>query len=65
MGVGGVVAGDGSGKMYEGHVTGFVIITCIVAASGGLIFGYDIGISGTCFSVIRLVSLGLRRARLF
>jgi hypothetical protein len=24
----------------------FVVLACIVAASGGLIFGYDIGISG-------------------
>ncbi|XP_059636956.1 sugar transport protein 5 [Cornus florida] len=37
----------------DGHVSGFneritasVVITCIVAASGGLLFGYDIGISG-------------------
>lgn len=46
MGVGGVVVGPGDGKEYEGRVTPFVIITCLVAATGGLIFGYDIGISG-------------------
>ncbi|EPS73973.1 hypothetical protein M569_00781 [Genlisea aurea] len=46
MGAGVILPGESSGKVYEGHVTGFVIITCIVAASGGLIFGYDIGISG-------------------
>ncbi|KAH9289027.1 hypothetical protein KI387_033144, partial [Taxus chinensis] len=34
-------------KKYEGGITVFVVITCIVAATGGLIFGYDIGISGT------------------
>lgn len=28
------------------QITAAVVITCIVAASGGLIFGYDIGISG-------------------
>lgn len=27
-------------------ITTAVVVTCIVAASGGLIFGYDIGISG-------------------
>ncbi|GMH10899.1 hypothetical protein Nepgr_012740 [Nepenthes gracilis] len=35
-----------SGRQYEGRVTPFVIVTCLVAATGGLIFGYDIGISG-------------------
>jgi sugar porter (SP) family MFS transporter len=45
MAVGGVV-NTGSKGHYEGRVTPFVIITCIVGASGGLIFGYDIGISG-------------------
>ncbi|KAL8145336.1 sugar transport protein 7-like [Apium graveolens] len=31
---------------YQGRVTAYVIISCIVAAVGGSIFGYDIGISG-------------------
>jgi sugar porter (SP) family MFS transporter len=30
----------------HGKITASVVITCIVAASSGLIFGYDIGISG-------------------
>ncbi|XP_020587007.1 sugar transport protein 4-like [Phalaenopsis equestris] len=34
------------GKEYPGKVTPFVLLTCLVAATGGLIFGYDIGISG-------------------
>ncbi|KAM7255363.1 hypothetical protein ACFE04_020604 [Oxalis oulophora] len=34
------------GKEYPGKLTMFVSVTCIVAAMGGLIFGYDIGISG-------------------
>ncbi|XP_047310655.1 sugar carrier protein C-like [Impatiens glandulifera] len=42
----GVVSGPGSGKAYPGNLTPFVTMTCIVAAMGGLIFGYDIGISG-------------------
>lgn len=33
-------------RHYEGGMTVFVLVTCIVAATGGLIFGYDIGISG-------------------
>ncbi|XP_062119572.1 sugar carrier protein C-like [Humulus lupulus] len=38
--------GHGSGKQYPGKLTCKVLWTCIVAASGGLIFGYDLGISG-------------------
>lgn len=41
------MAESGHGGDYgEGRVTAFVVITCIVAAMGGLLFGYDIGISG-------------------
>jgi hypothetical protein len=32
---------------YKGHMTFAVAMACIVAAIGGSIFGYDIGISGT------------------
>lgn len=35
-----------SGSSYGGKITAAVVVTCIVAASGGLIFGYDVGISG-------------------
>ncbi|XP_066309027.1 LOW QUALITY PROTEIN: sugar transport protein MST8-like [Miscanthus floridulus] len=34
------------GKQYPGKMTVFVFLACLVASSGGLIFGYDIGISG-------------------
>ncbi|MBA0565643.1 hypothetical protein Golob_010508, partial [Gossypium lobatum] len=44
-GVIGVGGGDGR-KPYPGNLTPYVTVTCIVAAMGGLIFGYDIGISG-------------------
>ncbi|KAJ4773124.1 Sugar transport protein 8 [Rhynchospora pubera] len=40
-----VVSGDGKGD-FGGKVTFHVIICAIVAATGGLMFGYDIGISG-------------------
>ncbi|XP_073315256.1 sugar transport protein 10-like [Primulina huaijiensis] len=36
----------GTGANYEARVTPFVVVACMVAATGGLIFGYDIGISG-------------------
>ncbi|XAR53678.1 hypothetical protein NMG60_11022323 [Bertholletia excelsa] len=38
--------GPGTGKAYPGELTSYVLVTCIIAAMGGLIFGYDIGISG-------------------
>jgi hypothetical protein len=41
----GITIGGGN-KEYPGNLTPFVLVTCIVAAMGGLIFGYDIGISG-------------------
>ncbi|XP_073135707.1 sugar carrier protein C-like [Henckelia pumila] len=43
---GGFVPGSGNGKEYPGNLTPYVIVTCVIAAMGGLIFGYDIGISG-------------------
>lgn len=44
---GGVIASTAGGSAeYPGKLTLYVVITCIVAGMGGLIFGYDIGISG-------------------
>ncbi|KAM0882983.1 hypothetical protein ACQ4PT_031928 [Festuca glaucescens] len=46
-GGGASVANDGlPAADYGGRLTLSVLTTCLVAASGGLIFGYDIGISG-------------------
>ncbi|KAL5538784.1 hypothetical protein UlMin_044334 [Ulmus minor] len=42
---GGVIVVSG-GRDYHGDITAFVVVACLVAAMGGLIFGYDIGISG-------------------
>ncbi|KAK7310234.1 hypothetical protein RJT34_07621 [Clitoria ternatea] len=42
---GGSFVSSGSAH-YEGKVTGFVLVTCFVAAMGGLLFGYDLGITG-------------------
>ncbi|KAI5570511.1 hypothetical protein BDE02_11G034100 [Populus trichocarpa] len=41
----GIAVGDNK-REYPGNLTPFVTVTCVVAAMGGLIFGYDIGISG-------------------
>ncbi|CAJ1948548.1 unnamed protein product [Sphenostylis stenocarpa] len=35
-----------NGRQYEGKITTFVLVTCFVAAMGGLLFGYDLGITG-------------------
>ncbi|XP_027366451.1 sugar transport protein 5-like [Abrus precatorius] len=43
---GGGFAVNAPGSDFLGQITLSVVITCIVAASSGLLFGYDIGISG-------------------
>lgn len=44
---GGAFVDNGVGaKDYPGKLTLYVFLSCVVAATGGLIFGYDIGISG-------------------
>lgn len=35
----------------EGSLTTSVLIICVIAASAGLMFGYDIGVSGKLFSL--------------
>ncbi|XP_054790861.1 sugar transport protein 10-like [Prosopis cineraria] len=43
---GGAFVDQGQVSHFEGKVTTFVLITCFVAAMGGLLFGYDLGITG-------------------
>ncbi|XP_038978907.1 sugar transport protein MST3-like [Phoenix dactylifera] len=43
---GGAIISNNGGAEYPGKMTLFVFLTCLVASSGGLIFGYDIGVSG-------------------
>lgn len=45
------------GREYNGKMTSIVILSCMVAATGGIIFGYDIGISGE-FHIINLYHIG-------
>ncbi|PQQ21636.1 sugar transport protein 13-like [Prunus yedoensis var. nudiflora] len=45
MAGGGFGTGTGGGD-FEAKITPLVIISCILASSGGLMFGYDVGISG-------------------
>ncbi|RWW39556.1 hypothetical protein BHE74_00055108 [Ensete ventricosum] len=39
-------AGPNGPKEFEGKITVYVVICGVIAATGGLMFGYDIGISG-------------------
>ena len=42
----GVVAAEGQERHYGGRITTFVVLSCMTAGMGGVIFGYDIGIAG-------------------
>ncbi|XP_078175387.1 sugar transport protein MST6-like [Carex rostrata] len=53
---GGVIVNTSGGKEYPGNVTLYVIFASVVAAFGGLIFGYDIGISGGVTSMDSFLS---------
>ncbi|KAK4361038.1 hypothetical protein RND71_019990 [Anisodus tanguticus] len=53
---GGGGIGPANGKEYPGELTLYVTVTCIIAAMGGLIFGYDIGISGGVTSMDSFLS---------
>ncbi|CAH1438881.1 unnamed protein product [Lactuca virosa] len=46
MAVGSGVSVGSEVGTYNGQITRFVVLSCMVAATGGIIFGYDIGISG-------------------
>ncbi|XP_009628001.1 hexose carrier protein HEX6-like [Nicotiana tomentosiformis] len=50
MAVGIVPTSENSAK-YNGRITWFVVLSSMVAATGGIIFGYDIGISGGVISM--------------
>ncbi|KAG6782733.1 hypothetical protein POTOM_012147 [Populus tomentosa] len=49
---GGAFAPTSGGKEYPEKFTGRVLLTCIFAATGGLIYGYDLGISAALVSSI-------------
>ncbi|XP_020105221.1 sugar transport protein 13-like [Ananas comosus] len=46
MPAGGFSVAAPAGTEFEAKITPIVIISCIMAATGGLMFGYDVGISG-------------------
>ncbi|GJN27424.1 hypothetical protein PR202_gb15448 [Eleusine coracana subsp. coracana] len=46
MAGGGFVAAEGGARDYGERITFSVVVTCLMAASCGLIFGFDTGVSG-------------------
>lgn len=46
-----IAVGGGDMPIFEGKITVYVIACVIIAAFGGLMFGYDIGISGSTSSI--------------
>lgn len=57
MAGGGLVVAANDGEEYHGKLTCFVILASMMAAMGGLIFGYDIGISGLIFHNLYTISI--------
>ncbi|KAH0725014.1 hypothetical protein KY284_000879 [Solanum tuberosum] len=57
MAGGNFIVADEGGSEYPGKLTRYVALTCIMAAMGGLIFGYDIGISGGVTSMDHFLKL--------
>lgn len=51
------VEGGGRSHLYTGHTTFAVVMIAIVAASGGLLFGYDNGITGGVISMRNFAEL--------
>ncbi|MQM22426.1 hypothetical protein Taro_055479, partial [Colocasia esculenta] len=46
MPAGGFSVSAPDGTHFEAKITPIVIVSCIMAATGGLMFGYDVGVSG-------------------
>lgn len=52
---GGFVAFSGDSPAFQAKMTVYVFICVVIAAFAGLIFGYDIGISGTVLFSFNIV----------
>ncbi|KAM0886004.1 hypothetical protein ACQ4PT_029976 [Festuca glaucescens] len=46
MPAGGFTVSPPTGMEFEAKITPIVVASCVMAATGGLMFGYDIGVSG-------------------
>lgn len=55
MAGGGFSTAPANGVVFEAKITPLVIVSCIMAATGGLMFGYDVGVSGMNIHVSSLL----------
>ena len=39
----------------DAKTTSYVVLACIIAASGGVLFGFDAGVTGTTFHGLKFV----------
>ena len=62
---GGMAAGPAGNKRYPGRTTPFVILTCIVAASGGALFGYGLLSTGSIICTVSQKYGGAERSGRF
>ncbi|KAK9811165.1 hypothetical protein WJX73_007732 [Symbiochloris irregularis] len=51
MAGGPILGEEGLNKRYPGRTTPFVFLTCLVAATGGALFGFDLGVTGGIVSM--------------
>ncbi|KAH6827212.1 Major facilitator superfamily protein [Perilla frutescens var. hirtella] len=56
----GFAIGNG-GSQYNGRITSYLVLSCLVAAMGAFIFGYDIGVSGGVTSMEPFLEKFFRR----
>ena len=42
-------AASGRAELYEGRITSYFILACVVGSFGGSLFGYDLGVSSQYF----------------
>jgi len=54
-----------SANDFEAKITPIVILSCVMAATGGLMFGYDIGVSGNILHSLNITFSIISRDKVF